>query len=149
MEIGISSNQLIDTTLNLVGFLAAGMLLTLIRSLFPGRKPRSLREAVSNSATRLENAIPTSGRQGGNEKSNLEYINLKGVVQSPREDSRHDVPKPDCRIRNRQEIIRLAKEMLANMRGEGALKESLPITDNEISLIKQNLNLQGAGGSRR
>jgi hypothetical protein len=145
MEIGFSNEQLIDVGLNAAGFILAGMLMMLIRSFFFRKKvtktdlaPVSDTSGTATSVTGQDKHRP--------EASGPEYVSFKNISKAPLEKSRETGIKQDLKMRNRQEIIRIAKKMLAGGDNAGAT-DSLPITDGELSMIKQRLNLQGAGRS--
>ncbi|HDL03582.1 MAG TPA: hypothetical protein ENH25_05570 [candidate division Zixibacteria bacterium] len=145
MEIGFSNEQLIDVGLNAAGFILAGMLMMLIRSFFSGKK------ATKVTAAPVAGAAGAAVETGGNDKPKSgadgpEYVSLKKSVDPPLQKGGDTGIKQDLKMRNRQEIIRIAKKMLAGGDDAGAAA-SLPITDGELSMIKQRLNLQGAGRS--
>jgi len=144
MEIGISTSQLIDIGLNSVGFLAAGMLFMLIRSLWNERRRKPLPEVTSESAASMDKEPYCEIQPEREPAPGIEYINFGGRKSGSR-NTLNDLSSPgNPRLRNRQEIIELAKRILAGGEDGGRLS-TLPITDGELSLIRQNLNLQGAG----
>ena len=142
MEIGISHDQLIDIGLNAAGFLIAGLMLLMIRSLFAGKTQVETAPAAET-VTANDEPEPEEEKTTA---ANPQFFDLK---QARRDSSKEDAPvgpSENLKFRNRQEIIQLARKMLTGG-GNDAEAGSLPLTDGELSLIKQNLNLQGAGRS--
>lgn len=147
MEIGISSNQLLDIGLNLVGFLAAGMLLLLIRSALVGQAQQPFSQTSSRVKTEQEDNL--SSRKGSYKDSEpgLEYMNLRAMGNEVREERESSESEDSFKAKNRREIIRMAQEMLAS-RGKAQLNGPPLRAGGEISPFQHNINLQGAGRSR-
>ncbi len=147
MEIGFSTEQMIDIGLNFAGFMAAGILTALIYSLFTGKQKRNISLAgpglsLSDTGASMSMEKPISVRS-----RDFEFVDFKNERRRPKADNKVPAPKGDSRTRNRQEILRQAMEMLAQKKGSAEIRESLPITDGELAFIKQNLNLQGLARS--
>ena len=142
MEIGISNDQLIDIGLNAAGFIIAGLLMMMIRSLFARRPRPEISPAPKKTPV---NSKPETACEK-TAAVDAQFVNLK---QAHAAEPREAAPKGsagDFKMRNRQEIIHLARKMLTGEENsDGAGK--LPLTDGELSMIKQRLNLQGAGRS--
>ena len=145
MEIGFSNEQLIDVGLNAAGFILAGMLMILIRSFFSGKKVTGTDMAPVGGTSEAAINVTVQDKPGA-KTIDPEYVSFKNISKAPPEKSGETGIKQDLKMRNRQEIIRMAKKMLAGD-GDAGATESLPITDGELSMIKQRLNLQGAGRS--
>jgi len=146
MEIGISNNQLIEAALNAAGFLAAGLLMMVIRSMFnrTSQKQETASVPASDTKQNINSESPRAVQE--NPRADLEFVNLQSMAAGYRPATSKPADTNQTSMRNRREIIKMAKELLAG--NNGSLAESLPLTDGELSLIKQNLNLQGAGRSR-
>jgi len=145
MEIGFSNDQLIDVALNAAGFMLAGMLLLMIRSLFR-RGTRVAAPVTTEVETPVLEAAPAveERRRAPVSEGDPEFVDLNIVKGAPSQNTDTNITGSDFKLRNRREIIQLAKKMLTgNENSEEA--GSLPITDGELSMIKQRLNLQGAG----
>lgn len=127
MEIGFSSHQLIEIGLNIAGFLAAGTLLLLMRSLFGGRRCRALQAATPSTGTVGENTFrpePTESKT----PSNVEFVDLRGVEWNPHRSGNKSGSESGYKNQNRQEIIRLAQEMIKGspMKSSDAELPSVP-----------------------
>lgn len=145
MEIGLSNEQLIDVGLNAAGFLIAGMLLMLIRSFFSGKTPRPKPAVAADIQTAAARTPEPETKKA--EPVGPEFVSFSNMAGSSSHKNIATDGKHDSKIRNRQEIIRMAKKVLSGDGGSGST-ESLPITDGELAMIKQRLNLQGAGRNK-
>jgi hypothetical protein len=138
MNIGISQEALVDIGLNMAGFLTAGILMALIYSIFNGR-----RKVLSVTGPAAPLKMPEGSSVDSAEKSkpvNLEFVDFKTIAWKDSRENRPSVKKPATdNTRNRQEVIRLAKKLLAEKHDEAQLKKNLPITDGELSMVKQTL----------
>jgi hypothetical protein len=144
MEIGLSTDQLIDIGLNMAGFLAAGLLLMLARSIcavnrFSGAcaKPETNSSGPSGPATgRNDEPVP-----------DIEFVDLKNVNWHGRSDSFGARSAGSFEDKGRREIIRIAKEVLA---GKPSRQVSGPAREGAMGCPPAggNLNLNGAGRSR-
>ena len=145
MEIGFSNEQLLDIGLNAAGFIIAGLLMIMIRSLFAG-KASIQKSSIVAEAPLAANSIKKP-EIAKSKSADPEFISLSNISKppSPKEISADN--KGELKMRNRQEIIRMAKKVLSG-HGDSASTGSLPITDGELAMIKQRLNLQGAGRNK-
>jgi hypothetical protein len=147
MEIGFSTEQLIDIGLNFAGFVAAGILTALIYSLFTGKQKRNISLVASGlSSANAGVSLPVEKRPSIRSRD-FEFVDFKNERRKSQADNKVPAPKGDSRTRNRQEILRQAMEMLSQKKGNAEIRESLPVTDGELAFIKQNLNLQGLARS--
>jgi len=73
-----------------------------------------------------------------NLQSSYEYISFKDIKWKRLEGQPAPVNNNSKITRNRQEIIELAKKLLAERRPMAELKKALPITEGELSMLKQN-----------
>jgi len=142
MEIGFSNDQLIDIGLNAAGFIIAGLMMLMFRSLFARRPQATKPSAAENRVLNKEPKI----KEKKAEAPDPQFVSLTQVQAMPPREAAPTGIAQDFKMRNRQEIIHLARKMLT---GEGTTDETgtLPLTDGELSMIKQRLNLQGAGRS--
>jgi len=138
MNIGISQEALVDIGLNLAGFLTAGILMALIYSIFNSRRkvpaaagsvvPIKLPDGPANESTEV------------NKTANVAFVDFKTMA---RNNNCENQPPPKRQVegnsRNRQEVIRLARKLLADKHNEAQIKRTLPITDGELSMVKQTL----------
>ncbi|SYZ74254.1 hypothetical protein TRIP_C60524 [Candidatus Zixiibacteriota bacterium] len=143
---GFSSDQLIQIGLNFAGFLTAGLLTAVVYSLWTERRT----SRIGDSGTALAGAsnIPVAPSNKDTD-TNIEFISLRENSSRPRRGRRAaDAAPVDNRTRDRQEIIRLAKEMLSARKSNSEIRKVLKVTDGELSFLKQNMNLQGIARNR-
>nr|MBN2278318.1 hypothetical protein [candidate division Zixibacteria bacterium] len=146
MEIGISTGQLIDISLNAAGFLAAGSLMLVIRSIF--RRPVRVNcpTVIEKSGYIKNQTIEDSRPAERPAVPDFEFVNLREAAARPRMSGGNLPSGNRPGGRDRQEIIRMAQDILAGKERHQA--GSPPAADGGFSMIKQNLNFQGAGRSR-
>jgi len=148
MEIGFSKEMLLDIGLNLAGFLTAGGLLAMFHSLFV-RRHRTTGSTVAvpipESAPKAdETAIATPAPND----EHVEFLDLKNMTWNTKNNSRTRTSRSAGHpARNRQDVLRLAKQLLSQKHEERELKRELPITDGELAMVKRTMNLEGAGRS--
>ena len=140
---GFSSDQIVQIGLNFAGFVTAGLLTAVIYSLWTERR-QATRAALSRTAPLNLPKMPANGPTP-EKKPDVEFINLKENATRPRRSHRStaSAPADGHKTRDRQEIIRLAKEMLAERKTSAEIRKTLKVTDGELSFLKQNMNLQG------
>jgi len=79
-------------------------------------------------------------RQGIESTDNeFEYINLKNMNWEKHRDKQAKTDTKTSKVRNRQELINRAKELLAQKRSIAELKSTLPMTEGELSMLSQNI----------
>ncbi|MCX6827512.1 MAG: hypothetical protein NTV06_09675 [candidate division Zixibacteria bacterium] len=145
MGIGFSTDQLIDIGLNLGGFIVAGLLTALIYSLFSrGEKSPVIANAIQPGQGKSL-LKPTRAQDSQGE---FEIIDLRGLTQKNNNMEKNYDSNSQYKTRNREQILRQAREILAQRRENIDLKKLLPVTEGEIAFLKQNLSLQGATRSR-
>lgn len=145
MEIGISSEQLVEIGLNMIGFLASGLLVIVLHSVFRkkdrARGMTAREEAVPNlDAKKQFNAVPASISE-----PEVEFINLKGAAWKPKKNDRRVPANHKDRSLEKQEVIRMANRLLSsNGRiGEGG-RDTAEQTE-ELPVTGGNIELQSAG----
>ncbi|UCD94045.1 MAG: hypothetical protein JSU69_09780 [Candidatus Zixiibacteriota bacterium] len=144
MEIGFSTDQLIDIGLNIAGFLTAGLLLLLARSLFAANLfPRACAEPKDESGS-----IPVSAAVQDDEAiPDVEFVDLKSMDWRVHKDSPGVPSEGSLRDKNRLEIIRMAKQMLAGKKS-GEANGSGRVAVPGFPTARGSLNPQGTGRSR-
>jgi hypothetical protein len=143
MEIGISTQQLFDIGLNIVGVLSAGALLMLIRSFFTGRKEKAVPVVTSEKSSIPEESEVTSAKRTVPEKDPIEYIDLKGINWNHKKDSVPIKPVESLDSPNRRRVIGLAKKMLAN--AHELRQRTSAETDQNVFAGKAEIIREGAG----
>jgi hypothetical protein len=134
----ISQDLLIDTALNVLGYVAAGALWLALSSLFHRSPKTSVVEARKES--RQENTREAAVQpEVVSEKRRLEYVNLKGFDST----SEHISRAADAASRsdggnfrrNRAEVMRMAREMLEAGSTRDRVRQTLPISEGELALL--------------
>jgi hypothetical protein len=114
MEIGISSQQIIDIGLNVAGILSAAALLMLIRSFFTGRKKQAVSAIAHKAPSVKAESDETSEKCPEPERDPIEYIDLSGINWNHNKDSVPIKPVENLDSPNRRRVISLAKKLLSN-----------------------------------
>jgi hypothetical protein len=130
---GISHEILTDAALNVVGYLIAGVLLTLLYSSLTNR---STKKTAATAASLVQGAGETPVQNG---TRRVEFVDLRSV---PTEDSRQVSPirsaaESQNRQRNRAEVMRLAREMLQSGTPRDNVRSLLPISEGEMALLEK------------
>ena len=129
---GISQEILSDAALNVVGYLLAGALLTLLYSSIANRAGRK--------ATAAAHHVQDAGEKGkSNGTRRVEFVDLRSV---PTPDSRpvtsgRTAVDSQSRQRNRAEVMRLAREMLQSGTPRDNVRSLLPISEGEMALLEK------------
>lgn len=150
MEIGISQDVLIDIGLNAAGFLIGGMILMLIGSF---RKSRRVTVGVSSGTTAMlqpsvESTSQERPHRGPKADFNGEYINFNNFDWHGERGSSAPTRQSSSSVRNREEVIKMAKQMLADKRDENDVKANLPVTDGELAYARYLEKLTNTGRNR-
>ncbi len=87
---------------------------------------------------RLE-TIPQTLRGIESNDNKFEYISLKNMNWEKPRDKQIETDAKTSKVRNRQELINRAKELLAQKRSIAELKNTLPMTEGELSMLSQNI----------
>lgn len=137
------NDRIIDMGLNILEYLVAGGLGMLIYSVFGGRqaKPADVAAPVPVSAS---NPSPVKPSYQPGVGLDCEFVSFSPAPPMPEAaPSGSDAPptaSQSGRRRDRQEIIRMAREMLKSGTAGDLVKRSLPISEGELALL-QNGNL--------
>jgi hypothetical protein len=143
MEIGISSQQLIDIGLNVAGIIAAAALLMLIRSFFTKDKGQPTRAAVQNVPSVKTESKATPEKRPVFEQEAIEYIDLTGINWNFKKDSVPPKPVENLDSPNRRRVIGLAKKLLAN--AHEIRQQKLAEADQKFFRGKAEIIREGAG----
>lgn len=137
----VTQDQIIGVMLNVLGYLTAGALWTVIYSFFRGRRGAE-RPAVRTVPATDEEPAPAA-QVSARPKSRIEFVNFKGADTGRSRTDRTVAPaegtRPEANRRNRSEIIRLAREMLLDNTPDEKIKQTLPITDGELAMINNGV----------
>jgi hypothetical protein len=137
----VFDDRFIDVGLNAVGYLAAGLLWTLVYSAFT-RKSRLAASTDPQAAVVSGSDAPlTTEASTSDERRRLEFVTFR-QPKPPRQDADErnrpgTATETASRHRDKAEIIRLARQMLASGASEEKIKKTLPIGDGELALLDQ------------
>lgn len=71
--------------------------------------------------------------------NNFEYISLKNMKWEKPEEKQAETVVKIGQVRNRQELINHAKDLLAQKRSIAELKKTLRMTEGELSMLRENM----------
>ncbi len=132
-------DQIVSVGLNALGFLAAGLLWTV---LFSRRRVPTVRAMPDpDRAVPSEEAdnAPTSSRRRTEKR--VEFLDLGAAhTSSPTDEAATTKTAVGSARRNRAEVLALAREMLRDGRSHEQIRQSLPIAEGELSLLNQTSN---------
>jgi len=143
----IPSDLLINTALNIVGYVSAGALLILIYSMFKsstksGEKAPSINE-VKSVAIMAEAKIDSSDHR-------IEFVDFQNLRRAAGELAGNDeqTAAPSSRFqRNRLEVIKQAREMLNAGKSVNDIRRRLPIAEAEMHMIGRNSKVGSMRGA--
>jgi hypothetical protein len=134
----VIDERIIDIGLNALGYIAAGLLWTVVYSALAGRKKRAAIESSAIAATAGKQDAPAA-EEPVEGKHKIEFVSFgrtrkeTPAVQTDRTSS--PTAEPTDRRRNRAEIIRMARQMIDEGASGEKIKQSLPIGDGELALL--------------
>ncbi len=144
-NIDLISEQSIDIGLNLIGYLAAGMFWMLIHTAWTNRNKKEA--AVNTTAANLNitnQPLNIQKPEPRKPAQNVQFLNLASPVEPVSQSQREKIPtviEPSSNRRDRQDIVRIARQMIKNGVNDNQVKATLPISDGELALIKQSNNI--------
>ncbi len=129
---GISQEILSEAALNVVGYLLAGALLTLLYSSLTNRGVRKAAAPAKSAQDAGEAGMSNGGRRA-------EFVDLRAVPTANSRATSSSRPTVDSqnRQRNRAEVMRLAREMLQSGTPRENVRSLLPISEGEIALLEK------------
>ncbi|GEM_PF-3653695 len=145
---GFSPLQLLDIGLNFTGFLTAGILTFYVYHWIS--TSRQGRAAGRNNAAAITRADVVDATSPGRPERTLPDAQFVRLVDND-SISKSDTPgalRGEYRVRDRKEILEQAREMLAQKKRTATVQKILPVTEAEITLIKQSQKLQGKARMR-
>jgi hypothetical protein len=129
MEVTI--DQIIDVGLNVVGFLAAGGLMMLLFS--PSRR-RDRAPAAKTKPSVAE--APSAGPASPSTARAASFVSLTGSGETPPSSRPPRTASATPGRRDRAEVIRIAREMIAAKRSNREISDRLPISEAELSMLQ-------------
>lgn len=143
MEIGLSTNQLLEIGLNMAGFITAGVLIFVIQSLFrrDKRKPASMTTAKTIAIDEPMTGSETIPERPEKPGRNTEFVSLSGSDWKPRVSV--NTKKKNVVNDRKTEVINLARGMI-NRSGQ---TEAIPgnFETNRLPSINRSKQLQTSG----
>ncbi len=145
MEIGISPEKWLDIGLNLAGYMSAGLFVLVVKSIFT----KSAKEVRPERVTEFQESPITKSKAVRSSETGMErdfeFVNLQGVDWVNQKSRSSRSTGRNNRVRNREEAIRRAKEVLARVGQEQKARKNIPLTDGELAMINRENNLQTSG----
>lgn len=138
----VSTQTLIETGLNVIGFLTAAglwMLLTSRRNRRTETVERAsapkTRETISRSVDSPVDSIETVASSEGADMAFVSFNAPSRVTEhnGNKMSTRREIPS---HLKGRAETIRLARQMLVSGSSLSEIKRSLPVTDGELALLQ-------------
>ena len=136
----VTMDQLIDTGLNMLGFLVAGGLMLVLLSIF---RPRTATPPASEASPELPTADETPADRSAAtpvESTAMTFVSLAPPGPSD-ETTRPVSPATEEHNRDRRcrraDAIRLARDLIAAREPKGAIAEKLPLAEAELALLSR------------
>ena len=147
MEIGFSQDVLIDIGLNAAGFFLGGTIIMLISSFWKSR--RTTVRISSGAAIVAPAPVPSPPKEKVHHKKQSDFkgdfVNFNSMNWQSEKTRPTTAPEPAGPGRDRQQVIRMARQMLADKRDDSELRADLPVTDGELAYAKYLEKLSNAG----
>jgi hypothetical protein len=143
-----SNDLMIDTALNIAGFLVSGLLLMVFYSMFNKRNSKDIAAASENGAEVTEKIEEAETREP---RGKVEFVNFQNRTSKVAEPISFANDSSSRFQRNRLEVIRQAREMLNSGKSTESIRNRLPIAEAELNMISQtrnNRNLRGAANDQ-
>jgi hypothetical protein len=126
-----TTDIIIDLALNVVGFLAAGVLSLVIYSIFrrgdraatPEPRPAAA-AATTTTAHPAETPAPAAPSRPGK----VQFVGFGERTEKPSAGN-------DPLRRNRADVLRIAREMIRTGSSDAEIKAALPISDTELAVL--------------
>ncbi len=145
MEIGISSEQLIEIGLNMAGFLASGLLVIVLHSIFRKKDGapvvRTAGEGVPNPSAKKQFKAESATKI----EPEVEFINLKGVAWKPKKTDGKVPGNLKDAAHRKQEVIRMANKLILSNHGRGDGSHKVEEHAGERATTGGNIELQTTG----
>lgn len=132
----VTIDQLIDVALNMAGFMAGGALMMVLASMFRRRQPHQA--AVPAAVKPIDPAPVEKPRPAKTVPTRMQFIKFgETAVSRPTERRSAAVgSKTSTPVRrNREEVIRLAREMIAAKQPKDKIARSLPVSEAELAML--------------
>jgi hypothetical protein len=123
----LSNDQIINISLNIVGFLAAGGLMMLIAGAFRNKKTTAT-VVTAEMRTAADSKISQPAAPPMTGKKAPTFVPLAGHDSTP--------PVDTDRRRNRARILELAQQMIADGQSDERIVDLLPISQAELAVLK-------------
>ncbi len=146
----IANEQLIDVALNMVGFVLAGILMTVIHSMIYKNEKAAPKPKLTVEATDIAQPVPANSRTG----ANIEFIDFQSKgVPANRSAIANDSPlnQPSQFQRNRMEVIKQATDMLGGGQATRNVRRSLPMRESRKQMFiqgRRNLSKMGVANEQ-
>jgi len=138
-----SQEFIIDWSLNVAGYVVAGLLSVALYSLFNRTKKSASLSAPDRITETLahDTAMPSPRTFSSNRK--IEFVKLG--ESAPNNTRRNDTESNPENLtgairRNRSEVLKIAREMLNAGATHDKIRNELPVSETELSLLSMNKN---------
>lgn len=149
----ISQELLIDTGINMAGYILAALLTALLYSMISNRKKNETvenRNVLPNAEGKFTETVNVS-REESEQSEELEFVQLGKMKVAPKgetavsgynkvADNYTEQNKRSSSRRDRSEIIRVARQMLKAGASQEIIKSVLPVSDEELALLAYGKN---------
>jgi hypothetical protein len=114
-----------------------------VRSLFSNKKKTYISDISTNADHPINRRNVATVKQANAKSIDYEFVDFKNIDwRHTRMNQLNRESGTDLRYRNRRDIMNQARLMLAQKVGDSKLKDTLPITEGELAMVKQGLTLQ-------
>lgn len=145
MEIGISSERLIEIGLNMAGFLSSGLLVIVLHSIFRKRHRVRSVKAVDKAGLNLIAKKQFNAKSATKIEPEVEFINLRRAAWKSQKTDEKVPGDLKNSTTKKQEVIRMANKLLASKRKADKGKRNVEGSREELSVDGGNFELQTAG----
>ncbi|MEP0827862.1 MAG: hypothetical protein HRF51_05005 [bacterium] len=145
---GFSPLQLLDIGLNFAGFLTAGILTFYVYHwISTSRQGRAAGRNIVAAASTADVVSAAMPRRPERKMPEAQFVRLVDTDSLNSSDTPGGL-RGEYRVRDRKEILEQAREMLAQKKRSATVQKILPVTEAEITLLKQSQKLQGKARMR-
>ena len=145
----VTQEQMIDMTLNVAGYLLAGVLWIVVQSLFSNKKTNAVVQAASsNIENNSVSQVSVHKTEQRSAADNLQYISFDSkavkAMNAHSDPGTTDRTAPtttagrDNSRRNRAEVLQMARRMRKAGATRETIQSNLPISEGELALLSSN-----------
>ena len=140
MNMDVMNDRIIDIGLNVIGYMAAGLLWMLVYTVYTSRRKVKAETEGTRTGPQVKTAAGSTAETLSTERRKIEFVSfdqpLAEVGPNPALNSESRVTASSSR-RNRVEIIRIARQMIEAGSSNDKIRSTLPISDGELTLLSR------------